>query len=76
VERAGASSSLHHRVLRALARSEQAHAESRALIATTHAIHVRLEATRAAAHRARERRAHGTTFAFGQFDDQDRFPSG
>jgi hypothetical protein len=76
MERAGARSSLHHRLLRALARSEQAQAESRALIATTQEIHVRLQSTRAAAHRARERRAEGTTFAFGQVDDQDRLSSG
>jgi hypothetical protein len=82
----GPGSSLHQRVTAALIRSAQVQEESRALIATTRAIHARMEVTRAcsarvssgraAVQRARERRTRGGTFAVGQVDDQDRFGSG
>jgi hypothetical protein len=74
--RRGAGSSLHQQVITALIRGAQAQDESRELIATTHALHDRLEATRAAVQRSRERRTTGRAFAFGHVDDQDRFRSG
>jgi len=49
-----ADSSPHGRIMRALARGARVQQESRALIATTRAIHTHLDATRAELRRARE----------------------
>jgi hypothetical protein len=76
MERECAARSLHQRVTDALVRGARTQEESRALIATTRAIHARMEVTRAAVDQAREQRARARTFAFGQDDDQNRGPSG
>ena len=66
MEREGAGPSLHQRVADALIRGAQTQEESRALIATTRAIHARMEVTRAEvlggrAERARERNVRNRT---------------